>query len=99
MEICRLEELKSDLGAMMALSEKTSNDIRACLQVLHCLRAAPRITLTQIKATNIGAKDTQHGLFTIWQNIFQKKNMCVLLFDPLRSMASHVRWHLIGLYV
>lgn len=65
--------LKTDLGVMMALSEKTNNDIRACLALLQCLKAQAgnSIRLSQVHTATIGQKDMQKGLFTVWQEIFQ----------------------------
>ncbi|XP_075210818.1 chromosome transmission fidelity protein 18 homolog [Lycorma delicatula] len=75
-EISRLQNLKTDLGTMMALSEKSNNDIRACLALLHCLqtKSGNVIKLAQINNTTVGTKDIQKGLFTVWQEIFQIKN-------------------------
>ncbi|XP_054268805.1 chromosome transmission fidelity protein 18 homolog [Macrosteles quadrilineatus] len=76
-EITRQQHLKTDLGAMMALSEKTNNDIRACLGLLQCLKTQATngqeatVRLSQIHAATIGEKDMQKGLFTVWQEIFQ----------------------------
>ncbi|XP_014241439.1 chromosome transmission fidelity protein 18 homolog [Cimex lectularius] len=74
MEIAKSEKIISDLGTMMALSEKTNNDIRSCLSVLHCLKSkGERVTLSQVQAANVGIKDVQQGLFTVWQKIFHIK--------------------------
>ncbi|XP_073992135.1 chromosome transmission fidelity protein 18 homolog isoform X2 [Rhodnius prolixus] len=74
MEITRKEFISTDLGTMMALSEKTNNDIRSCLSFLHCLKTGEkRVTLTQVHSSNIGSKDTQQGLFAVWQTIFHYK--------------------------
>ncbi|KAF6209284.1 hypothetical protein GE061_015029 [Apolygus lucorum] len=63
-----------DLGTMMVLSEKSNNDIRACLSILQYLKAkSPRITLGQVQSSNVGAKDMQQGLFTVWESVFQIK--------------------------
>lgn len=72
-EVARMQSLKTDLGVMMALSEKTNNDIRACLALLQCLKAnaSNSIRLTQVHTASIGQKDMQKGLFTVWQEIFQ----------------------------
>lgn len=71
-----MQNLKTDLGAMMALSEKTNNDIRACLSLLHCLqsKSGSVIRLAQINNAAVGTKDIQKGLFTVWQEIFQIKS-------------------------
>ncbi|XP_066908266.1 chromosome transmission fidelity protein 18 homolog isoform X2 [Halyomorpha halys] len=70
-EICKKEFIKSDLGTMMALSEKTNNDIRSCLALLAMMKAkGDRVTLSQVSNAKLGAKDRQQGLFSVWQTIF-----------------------------
>lgn len=75
-DVARIENIKTDLGAMLALCEKTNNDIRTCLSTIYCLKNQPIRTAT-IRNTNVGSKDMQKGLFTVWQEIFQiqPKNM------------------------
>uniref|UniRef100_A0A1B6LVK8 AAA+ ATPase domain-containing protein n=1 Tax=Graphocephala atropunctata TaxID=36148 RepID=A0A1B6LVK8_9HEMI len=72
-EVARHQSMKADLGVMMALSEKTNNDIRACLALLQCLKmqSASVVKLSQVHAASLGQKDMQKGLFTVWQEIFQ----------------------------
>lgn len=70
-EIARHQGIKTDLGALMALSEKTGNDIRACLSVLHFYKALKKpVTLSDIWKTSVGQKDQQRGLFSVWNDIF-----------------------------
>lgn len=70
-EVCRLEQIKSDLGTMMALSEKTHNDIRSCLSLLAMMKTkGGRVTLSQVAGAKLGTKDRQQGLFAVWQTIF-----------------------------
>ncbi|CAH1116281.1 unnamed protein product [Phaedon cochleariae] len=70
--ISRREGIKTDMGAMMALAEKSNNDIRSCLSVLHFFKTHKKpVTLSDIYRTSIGQKDMQKGLFTVWQEIFQ----------------------------
>lgn len=68
---------------MMALSEKTNNDIRACLSLLHCLKSQSGnvIRLSQIHSAALGNKDMQKGLFTVWQEIFQIQRTKPLVFQ------------------
>lgn len=62
MEIARRQEIKTDLGAMMALAEKSNNDIRSCLSILHFFKAQNKpISLSDIYRTSIGQKDVQKG--------------------------------------
>lgn len=70
-EIARHQGIKTDLGALMALCEKTGNDIRACLSVLHFFKSLNKpVTLSDIWKTSVGQKDQQKGLFSVWNDIF-----------------------------
>lgn len=70
--ICRRERLKSDLGTLIALAEKSGNDIRSCISVLQFYANSNRpLTLSDVIKSNIGLKDKQRGLFEIWNSVFQ----------------------------
>ncbi|XP_018570059.1 chromosome transmission fidelity protein 18 homolog [Anoplophora glabripennis] len=72
MEIARKENVKTDLGAMLALAEKSNNDIRSCLTVLHFFKGQNKpVTLSEVHKASIGQKDMQKGLFSVWQEIFR----------------------------
>lgn len=75
MEISSYENIKTDMGAMTALGTKTNNDIRSCLSTLSCFKNQS-VRLSHVKNANIGSKDMQKGLFTVWQEIFQIKKSC-----------------------
>ncbi|KAF0755680.1 chromosome transmission fidelity protein 18 [Aphis craccivora] len=75
MEISSYENIKTDTGAMTALGTKTNNDIRSCLSTLSCFKNQS-VRLSHVKNANIGSKDMQKGLFTVWQEIFQIKKSC-----------------------
>ncbi|VEN51025.1 unnamed protein product [Callosobruchus maculatus] len=78
MEIARRERIKTDLGAMIALAEKSNNDIRSCLSILHFFKVQNKpVTLSDVYKTNVGQKDVQKGLFSVWQSIFtiEKSNV------------------------
>jgi chromosome transmission fidelity protein 18 len=62
------------MDAMMALADKTGNDIRSSLNTLQFLsKRTKRITSKVIKELNIGQKDMEKGIFTIMNEIFFKK--------------------------
>lgn len=70
-EIAKCQGIKTDMGALLALCEKTGNDIRACLSVLHFFKSLNKsVTLSDIWKTSIGQKDQQKGLFSVWNDIF-----------------------------
>ncbi|XP_048103089.1 chromosome transmission fidelity protein 18 homolog [Alosa alosa] len=72
-EISRFQGMKVDTGTLMALCEKTDNDIRACLNTLQFLHGRGQRQLDQRAVTSVcvGQKDQNKGLFTVWQEIFQ----------------------------
>ncbi|RZB40936.1 chromosome transmission fidelity protein 18 -like, partial [Asbolus verrucosus] len=71
MEIARRQQVKTDLGAMLALADKSRNDIRSCLSVLHFYKSQNRpVNLSDVYKANVGQKDMQKGLFSVWQDIF-----------------------------
>lgn len=71
-EIARYQHIRTDLGAMTTLSEKTDNDIRSCLSVLHFFKSQNKpVTLTEVHRHSVGDKDMNKGLFTVWQELFQ----------------------------
>ncbi|XP_066992527.2 chromosome transmission fidelity protein 18 homolog [Anabrus simplex] len=72
LEVCRKQGLRSDLSAMMALAEKTNNDIRSCMSLLQFFKAQGKaIKLSDVHRSSVGQKDMQKGLFPVWQEIFQ----------------------------
>ncbi|XP_076264817.1 chromosome transmission fidelity protein 18 homolog [Rhynchophorus ferrugineus] len=75
-EICRRQQIKTDMGPMTALAEKSNNDIRSCLSVLHFFKSQNKpIGLSDIYKASIGQKDMQKGLFAIWREIFEIKRL------------------------
>lgn len=57
---------------MLALAEKTGNDIRSCLGMLQFFGGSDKpLTLIDVLRSNIGKKDIHQGLFGVWQAIFQ----------------------------
>ncbi|KAL2086440.1 hypothetical protein ACEWY4_017499 [Coilia grayii] len=72
-EISRYQGMKVDTGTLMALCEKTDNDIRSCINTLQFLHGRGHTHLDQRAVTSVcvGQKDQNKGLFTVWQDIFQ----------------------------
>jgi chromosome transmission fidelity protein 18 len=59
---------------MMALCEKTGNDIRSSINTLQFLsKRTKRIDTKLIQKLSIGQKDTEKGFYTIMNEIFSKK--------------------------
>lgn len=70
--ISRKERLRTDMTTLLALAEKTSNDIRSCISVLQFFANSRKpLELSDVLRSNIGQKDKQKGLFEIWSAVFQ----------------------------
>ncbi|XP_034150057.1 LOW QUALITY PROTEIN: chromosome transmission fidelity protein 18 homolog [Esox lucius] len=72
-EISRAQGMKVDTGTLMALCEKTDNDIRSCINTLQFLhsRGKRQLDILSVQSMRIGQKDQNKGLFNLWQEIFQ----------------------------
>ncbi|KAE8578883.1 hypothetical protein XENTR_v10023812 [Xenopus tropicalis] len=72
-EITIKQGMKADTGALMALCEKTENDIRSCINTLQFLhgRGKKELNMRSVQTMKIGLKDQNKGLFSVWQEIFQ----------------------------
>ncbi|XP_075292983.1 chromosome transmission fidelity protein 18 homolog isoform X2 [Opisthocomus hoazin] len=72
-EIALRQGMRADAGALLALCEKTENDIRACINTLQFLhgRGQKELSMQMVQTMKIGLKDQNKGLFSIWQEIFQ----------------------------
>lgn len=59
---------------MIALCDKTSNDIRSCLNTMQFLaKQTNKITFKLINELTIGQKDIEKNIFAIMNEIFFKK--------------------------
>ncbi|NWI78122.1 CTF18 protein, partial [Dryoscopus gambensis] len=72
-EIALRQGMRADTGALLALCEKTDNDIRSCINTLQFLhgRGQKDLSVQMVQTMRIGLKDQNKGLFSIWQEIFQ----------------------------
>ncbi|XP_042654355.1 chromosome transmission fidelity protein 18 homolog isoform X2 [Tyto alba] len=72
-EIALRQGMRADTGALLALCEKTENDIRSCINTLQFLhgRGQKELSVQMVQTMKIGLKDQNKGLFSIWQDIFQ----------------------------
>lgn len=95
MEIARRQQIKTDLGAMMALAEKSNKDIRSCLSVLHFFKAQRKpVTLSEIYKTSVGQKDMQKGndnlmtyyLYKILLNFLNNLSVVVSYSNCLKNL-------------
>lgn len=75
MKIARREHLRTDITSLLALAEKTGNDVRSCLSMLQFFGHQQKpLTLIDVLKSNIGQKDRHKSLFGIWGAIFQVGN-------------------------
>uniref|UniRef100_A0A182QTV9 AAA+ ATPase domain-containing protein n=1 Tax=Anopheles farauti TaxID=69004 RepID=A0A182QTV9_9DIPT len=90
--IARNERITTDLTSMLALAEKTGNDVRACLSMLQFFACAKKpIRLTDVLKCNIGQKDRQKSLFSIWSSIFQiQRPKKTITQDPTATVSEMV---------
>ena len=71
-DIASKEKLRTDMTALLALAEKSDNDIRACLSTLQFFKSRGEyMRAVDVYKTNIGQKDTQKSLRTVWGELFQ----------------------------
>ncbi|XP_035259553.1 chromosome transmission fidelity protein 18 homolog [Anguilla anguilla] len=108
-EISRRQDMKVDTGALMALCEKTDNDIRSCINTLQFLhrRGQKQLDQRMVQSMTIGLKDQNKGLFSVWQEIFQlprvkRKRVGEELFAGMdhggqSSTAAHRLQHILHL--
>ncbi|XP_078461214.1 chromosome transmission fidelity protein 18 homolog isoform X2 [Lampetra planeri] len=73
LEISSLQGLHVDTGVLLALCEKTENDIRSCINTLQFLqgRGQSELNIHTVQSLSIGLKDQTKGLFPVWQEIFR----------------------------
>lgn len=77
MKIARREHLRTDITSLLALAEKTGNDVRSCLSMLQFFGSQKKpLTLIDVLKSNIGQKDRHKSLFGIWGAIFQVSSDC-----------------------
>ncbi|KAJ8318400.1 hypothetical protein KUTeg_003491 [Tegillarca granosa] len=70
-EVIRFEQLKADMNTLLALCEKTDNDIRSCLNTLQFIqRKKKELSLKSIQMSNVGSKDSNKSLFSLWYDVF-----------------------------
>ncbi|XP_037959748.1 chromosome transmission fidelity protein 18 homolog isoform X2 [Teleopsis dalmanni] len=71
-QITYAEKLSSDFFALLALAEKSGNDVRSCMSTLQFFSAQKMpLTVKNVLRSNLGQKDQQQGLFDIWGAVFR----------------------------
>ncbi|XP_014779252.1 chromosome transmission fidelity protein 18 homolog isoform X2 [Octopus bimaculoides] len=94
-QVSRWETLKAEMNALMALCEKTSNDIRSCLNTLQFVqRQKQEFNLRLVNSMHIGQKDVQRSLFSVWYDVFRMprlKKSKYLTVQDLQTLATNVQ--------
>lgn len=95
-EVVRREHLKADLNTLMALCERTDNDIRSCLNTLQFIRQKQaELTLRSVQTMSVGQKDAHKSLFSVWKDIFTmprpKRNRFVSIYDMMEGKADSLQ--------
>ncbi|KAK3609804.1 hypothetical protein CHS0354_029843 [Potamilus streckersoni] len=88
-EVIRLEQFKADMNTLLALCEKTDNDIRSCLNTLQFVqRRFKELSLKTIQNLSVGHKDSQKSLFSVWYEIFSLPRVKRNRFLSLRDISD-----------
>eukprot|EP00731_Ephydatia_muelleri_P038622 Em0832g1a len=71
-QIAKREHMTAAISALMALCEKSENDIRSCLNTLQFIHKNQKeLTLATVQSISLGQKDAQRSLFSLWKEVFQ----------------------------
>ncbi|XP_030384049.1 chromosome transmission fidelity protein 18 homolog [Scaptodrosophila lebanonensis] len=72
LKIARRERLQTDFGSLIALADKSGNDVRSCISSMQFFSAQQQsLSLQDVLNNNLGQKDRSQGLFDIWGAIFR----------------------------
>lgn len=72
LEICRKQNIKSDLSTLTLLCDKTQSDVRCCISTLHFFKTKNGNTFKplDVDKCSVGQKDLKKSLFGLWQEVF-----------------------------
>uniref|UniRef100_A0A1I8PLA4 Chromosome transmission fidelity protein 18 homolog n=1 Tax=Stomoxys calcitrans TaxID=35570 RepID=A0A1I8PLA4_STOCA len=71
-QVAQKERLKTDFGSLIALAEKSGNDVRCCISTMQFFNAQKKgLSLQDVLNNNLGQKDRRQGLFEVWGSIFR----------------------------
>ncbi|XP_062607136.1 chromosome transmission fidelity protein 18 homolog [Saccostrea cucullata] len=85
-EVAKAQSLKTDLNTLLALCDKTENDIRSCINTLQfCFKQKKELSMRTVQTMNVGQKDSNKSLFSMWYEVFSmprpKRNKFISLHD------------------
>ncbi|KAJ1948348.1 Chromosome transmission fidelity protein 18 [Linderina macrospora] len=91
-EVCENEGMTADAWSLMALAKQNEGDIRACLNSLQMIRAhSSALGAEHLKGNNIGVKNVQRSLFSVWDMVFTKPSAASLLHTHSTQQSSRRR--------
>uniref|UniRef100_A0A1A9WUS4 Chromosome transmission fidelity protein 18 homolog n=1 Tax=Glossina brevipalpis TaxID=37001 RepID=A0A1A9WUS4_9MUSC len=71
-QVAAYENLKTDLGSLIGLAEKSGCDVRCCISTMQFFSIQKKaFTLRDVLNNNLGQKDRHQGLFEVWNSIFK----------------------------
>ena len=90
MEICKRQEIRTDLTAISLLCDKAQNDIRSCISTLHFFKnkKGERFKSSDVLKSVLGLKDVQKSVFNIWKEIFYNPIQKSGIFAKTLSLFS-----------
>eukprot|EP00118_Oscarella_pearsei_P007713 m.38475 g.38475 ORF g.38475 m.38475 type:complete len:784 (+) comp32597_c0_seq3:132-2483(+) len=95
------ERMSVTTSTLISLCDKTSNDIRSCLNVLQFLHQADHpVEMEVIESMCIGQKDMKKSLFSFWQDVFilsRKKQQPVRMADGREHAQSQFDSVILGM--
>ncbi|KJE92041.1 hypothetical protein CAOG_003073 [Capsaspora owczarzaki ATCC 30864] len=92
-QICKAERFELEANVLVTLCESTNNDIRSCINTLQFLsrHGKTAVSSSEIARLAVGQKDTQRGLFLLWEYTLQARSLQQLLRsanDPSAAMSA-----------
>ena len=70
-DVAKAEKLRADQTALLALAEKSENDIRSCLATLQFFKSRGKpLKMVDVHKAQIGQKDSHKSHFTVWKEMF-----------------------------
>jgi len=72
LEISRKQKMKADIGCLLALCDKSENDIRSCVNTLQFIfKKHGELNALHLQDISIGQKDFHKGLYFVLKSVFQ----------------------------
>lgn len=73
-KVCTMSRLEAETDGLIALCDKTTNDIRSSLNTLQFLsKHTNKVTLKLINELSVGQKDIEKNIYSIMSEVFFKK--------------------------